>query len=136
MLIRPSELEELPDVFNDLDVDFTLNPAAARAYLNDSRNQRKIREVTRKLELNIMNPPRLGKKLLVLDLDYSPSTVYFLQLLADLYASTAIVDTKPLLEGSLPPPECARPRLHEFLEAVYPHYDICIWQVPSPNHSS
>lgn len=35
----------------------------------------------------------------------------------------AILDTKPLTSGSLPPAECARPRLHEFLEAIYPHYD-------------
>ena len=35
----------------------------------------------------------------------------------------AIVDTKPLTSGSLPPEECARPGLHAFLEAVYPYYD-------------
>ncbi len=29
---------------------------------------------------------------------------------------TAIVDTKPLLSGALPPSECCRPGLHEFLE--------------------
>ncbi|EJD02204.1 HAD IIID h [Fomitiporia mediterranea MF3/22] len=111
----PSQLEELPDVFNDLDVDFSENPQASRAYIADRRNQRKIKEATRMLRdnLTLMHPLREGKKLLVLDIDYT------------------ILDTKPLIEGSLPPIECARPKLHEFLEAVYPHYDICIWSQTS-----
>ncbi|TDL24930.1 HAD IIID h [Rickenella mellea] len=108
-----AELEELPDVINDLDVDVMNNPAAAEAYRNDKRNKRKVQEATKNLKLNVMNPPREGKKLLVLDLDYT------------------ILDTKPLVSGALPPTECARPRLHEFLEAIYPHYDICIWSQTS-----
>ncbi|PSR83039.1 hypothetical protein PHLCEN_2v5843 [Hermanssonia centrifuga] len=105
----PSQLEFLPDVVNDLDVDFSADPAAAAAYVNDQRNLRKIKEHTQKLEINVMYPLREGKRLLVLDIDYT------------------ILDTKPLTSGALPPQECARPRLHEFLEAVYPYYDICIW---------
>jgi hypothetical protein len=65
------EMENLPDVINDLDVDFTLDPAAAATYLNDQRNIRKIREATQNLQVNIINPPRPGKRLLVLDIDYS-----------------------------------------------------------------
>lgn len=109
----PSVLEFLPDVVNDLDVDFSANPQAAAAYENDMRNQRKVREATKKLNLNIMNPLRQEKPLLVLDIDYT------------------ILDTKPLTSGALPPHECLRPRLHEFLEAVYPYYDICFWSQTS-----
>lgn len=65
------ELLNLPDVVNDLDVDLAIDPVAAAAYLNDQRNLRKIREHTAKLQLNIINPPRPGKRLLVLDIDYS-----------------------------------------------------------------
>jgi ubiquitin-like domain-containing CTD phosphatase 1 len=66
-----TDLEFLPDIVNDLDIDFSADPAAAAAYMNDMRNQRKIREVTRKLNLNIINPLRSDKPLLVLDIDYS-----------------------------------------------------------------
>ncbi|KAL0059995.1 hypothetical protein AAF712_013231 [Marasmius tenuissimus] len=105
----PSQLGNLPDVVNDLDFDFTQDPVAVAAYKNDQRNIRKVKEATEKLNVNIIHPLRAGKRLLVLDIDYT------------------ILDTKPLTSGSLPPAECARPGLHEFLEAVYPHYDICIW---------
>ena len=68
---RRSELLNLPDVVNDLDVDLAIDPVAAAAYINDQRNLRKVREHTAKLQLNIINPPRPGKRLLVLDIDYS-----------------------------------------------------------------
>ncbi|KZT26639.1 HAD IIID h [Neolentinus lepideus HHB14362 ss-1] len=109
----PSQLEFLPDIFNDLDIDFSTVPEAANTYLHDQRNKRKIREIGSKLQVNIMYPLRPGKRLLVLDIDYT------------------ILDTKPLTSGALPPQECVRPRLHEFLEAVYPYYDICIWSQTS-----
>ncbi|KAJ7681773.1 hypothetical protein B0H17DRAFT_1205584 [Mycena rosella] len=102
----PSQLEYLPDVVNDLDRDFTEDPVASAAYQNDQRNVRKVKEATSALNVNVIHPLREGKKLLVLDIDYT------------------ILDTKPLTSGSLPPAECARPRLHEFLEAIYPYYDI------------
>lgn len=106
---------DLPDVFNDLDIDFSADPnsEAVRKFKNDSRNKRKIREAVAALNVNLMNPLREGKRLLVLDLDYT------------------ILDTKPLTSGALPPSECARPGLHEFLEAVYPYYDICVWSQTS-----
>jgi len=105
----PDALEDLPEVFNDFDIDLASNPEAAQAYLRDMRNIRKIKEVTRATNITIMNPLREGKRLLVLDLDYT------------------LVDTKVLTTGALPPIECARPGLHTFLEAVYPWYDVCVW---------
>lgn len=64
-------MEFLPGVVNDLDVDFSENIEAAAAYRNDQRNKRKIKEATTKLQLNIITPLRVGRKLLVLDIDYS-----------------------------------------------------------------
>ena len=65
------ELVYLPDVLNDFDVDFTADPKAAEAYIRDQRNRRKIQEYTDRLNLNIISPFREGKRLLVLDIDYS-----------------------------------------------------------------
>ncbi len=67
------ELEFLPDVVNDLDVDFSADPAAAATYMNDQRNLRKVKEHTKSLQVNIINSLREGKRLLVLDIDYSRS---------------------------------------------------------------
>ncbi|KAG6833656.1 hypothetical protein H0H87_002852 [Tephrocybe sp. NHM501043] len=60
----PARLENLPDVVNDLDVDFSDNIAASAAYKNDQRNIRKVKEATEKLNVNIIHPLRYGKKLL------------------------------------------------------------------------
>jgi len=75
------ELLNLPDVVNDLDVDLAIDPVAAAAYINDQRNLRKVREHTAKLQLNIINPPRPGKRLLVLDIDYSEIGVVLVYLM-------------------------------------------------------
>lgn len=65
------ELESLPDVINDLDVDFTENMVASNRYQHDARNIRKVHEAIKNLSVNIIHPLRKGKKLLVLDIDYS-----------------------------------------------------------------
>lgn len=101
--------QSLVDDVIDLDADFTDDLVTAALHMADQRTIRKIKEATDRLDLNIISPLGTGKKLLVLDIDYT------------------ILDTKPLTSGSLPPEECARPKLHEFLEAIYPYYDICIW---------
>jgi len=102
-------------------MDFTEDPAASLAYLNDQRNRRKVKEASEKLKINIIAPLREGKKLLVLDIDYSGCGR--LGSLTLLITSTAILDTRPLTSGLLPPDLCARPGLHEFLETIYPYYD-------------
>ncbi|CUA67765.1 hypothetical protein RSOLAG22IIIB_03192 [Rhizoctonia solani] len=101
--------DQLPDVVNDLDLQIDASSAEAKSMAEDKRNIRKILEAAKNLSINVMYPLRPGKKLLVLDLDYT------------------LLDTKPLTSGILPADECARPGLHEFLELAYKHYDICIW---------
>lgn len=66
-------VEYLPDVLNDLDFDFgneNLIDAFAK-YQQDQRNIRKVKEASDKLNVNVIHPLREGKKLLVLDIDYS-----------------------------------------------------------------
>jgi ubiquitin-like domain-containing CTD phosphatase 1 len=106
----PTRLQQA-ELIDDLDLDYTLSTRTPPHL--EPRNIRKIKETTASLELDLINPPRPGKRLLVLDLDYT------------------ILDTKPLLDGSLPASECARPGLHEFLERAYEEYEIAIWSQTS-----
>ncbi|MBW0470711.1 hypothetical protein O181_010426 [Austropuccinia psidii MF-1] len=80
-------------------------------YLN--RVQAKLDEIDKTLQLNIMNPSRPGKKLLVLDLDYT------------------LMDSKAYSDYSVHALDMARPYLHEFLTALWPYYDFCIWSATS-----
>lgn len=60
--------------------------------------------------MKVLNPPREGKKLLVLDIDYT------------------IFDLGSSAER---PEELARPYLHEFMTACYEHFDLIIWSATS-----
>ncbi|KAM7265167.1 hypothetical protein ACFE04_002850 [Oxalis oulophora] len=62
------------------------------------------------LKIKIRNPPRDGKKLLVLDIDYT------------------LFDHRSPAENPL---QLMRPYLHEFLTAAYAEYDIMIWSATS-----
>ncbi|KAI5082550.1 hypothetical protein GOP47_0002293 [Adiantum capillus-veneris] len=61
-------------------------------------------------EMHTLNPPREGKRLLVLDIDYT------------------LFDHRSSAEN---PHELMRPYLHEFLTAAYAEYDIIIWSATS-----
>merc|ERR1739844_502285 len=66
----------------------------------------KIEKRVREYEVKVINENREGKKLLVLDIDYT------------------LFDHRSTAETGL---ELMRPFLHEFLETAYQDYDICIW---------
>lgn len=66
----------------------------------------KIQKRIRDYEINILNESREGKKLLVLDIDY-----------------TLFDHRSPAETGA----ELMRPYLHEFLTVAYQYYDIVIW---------
>ncbi|KAL3515681.1 hypothetical protein ACH5RR_022583 [Cinchona calisaya] len=69
-------------------------------------NKQKLRRRIAQCKIELRNPCREGKKLLVLDIDYT------------------LFDHRSSAEN---PVELMRPYLHEFLSAVYAEYDIIIW---------
>jgi len=102
LLKQPDEPIEVVDDFVEDEelVEIARHPA----------NLAKIEKRVRNYQLKVNSPPRPGKKLLVLDIDYT---------LFD-HKSTA-TNIAPL----------QRPYLHEFLTAAYQHYDIAIWSATS-----
>jgi ubiquitin-like domain-containing CTD phosphatase 1 len=96
------EPENLPEVVNDLDIpDDVVIPLSKRdEYL--AKIEKRVKEV----KIEIMNPPRPGKKLLVLDIDYT------------------LFDHRSVAEH---PHQLMRPYLHDFLTSAYEDYDIVIW---------
>lgn len=93
------------DVLNDLDFDVPDDHHKLRA-LYKNRLERRIQST----EFRIINPPRPGKRLLVLDLD------------------NTLLDCKGMTATAAGP---ARPGLHSFLASVYPFYDIVVWSQTS-----
>eukprot|EP00735_Rhodelphis_limneticus_P004638 TRINITY_DN16255_c0_g1::TRINITY_DN16255_c0_g1_i1::g.3152::m.3152 TRINITY_DN16255_c0_g1::TRINITY_DN16255_c0_g1_i1::g.3152 ORF type:complete len:401 (+),score=47.87,sp/Q5ZJJ8/UBCP1_CHICK/54.92/8e-103,NIF/PF03031.13/3.4e+03,NIF/PF03031.13/1.3e-23,ubiquitin/PF00240.18/2e-06 TRINITY_DN16255_c0_g1_i1:16-1218(+) len=90
---------------NDLD-----SPEEFVACMNRHENLQKINNRIKNYKLNILNPPRVGKHLLVLDVDYT------------------LFDHRSVGSNFL---ELQRPYLHEFLTACYQYYDIVIWSATS-----
>ncbi|CAH1783004.1 unnamed protein product [Owenia fusiformis] len=93
--------KDLPDVVNDFDIE-------EDEILVENREEylTKVDRRIKDYEVKILNEPREGKNLLVLDIDYT------------------IFDHRSVAETGR---ELMRPYLHEFLTAAYEDYDIVIW---------
>jgi ubiquitin-like domain-containing CTD phosphatase 1 len=106
------------DLVNDLDYDYSGSGAAGgdseKEYILkiDPSVQEKLEFVIGNSEIALINPPRRGKKLLVLDLDYT------------------LFDMKGAPESGNYM-DLKRPYTDELLKAVYPFYDIVIWSQTS-----
>jgi ubiquitin-like domain-containing CTD phosphatase 1 len=94
---------EAPEVVDDL---LDLPEGVAYTLENDPAVLAKLDRRVAAAKHVLVNAPREGKKLLVLDIDYT------------------IFDLNSSAER---PEELARPGLHAFLQAAYEHYDIVIW---------
>jgi len=100
------DFDDIPQIINDLDWDFV--PDYSKMNAQNSKYQKKLDHLVKNSEINIINQPRQGKKLLVLDLDNT---------LFDMKGMRKTHDQISL----------KRPYTDEFLRRLYPHYDFVIW---------
>ncbi|KAG8368817.1 hypothetical protein BUALT_Bualt15G0086200 [Buddleja alternifolia] len=97
---------ESPEVIDD----FELGQDEVVDIKDKEVNKQKLRRRIEQCKIELRNPCRQGKKLLVLDIDYT------------------LFDHRSTAENPL---QLMRPYLHEFLTAVYAEYDIIIWSATS-----
>ncbi|KAJ3273665.1 hypothetical protein HDV01_004274 [Terramyces sp. JEL0728] len=92
------------DVLNDLDIDYrssnTNNP------IKEPANQLALQKTISQTKIHLINQPKPGKRLLVLDLDYT------------------LFDCKSQANHIM---QLARPGLHQMLVVLNPYYEYCIW---------
>ena len=97
--------DEIPTVVDDFDIE-----TEEVSLQNREENLAKISKRVKDYKVNVFNEPRKGKKLLVLDVDYT------------------LFDHISHAEKA---GELMRPYLHEFLTQAYENYDIVIWSATS-----
>ena len=103
------DINKVPENVAEVVDDFDIN-AEEVSLQNREENVSKIERRVRELKVEIRNAPRAGKKLLVLDIDYT------------------IFDHVSHAERGA---ELMRPHLHEFLKGAYEDFDIAIWSATS-----
>ncbi|KAL6840236.1 hypothetical protein ACP4OV_030046 [Aristida adscensionis] len=94
--------EDSPELLDDL--DFEQNEVTA--IKDKDVYKQKLKRRASQYKIKLLNPCRKGKRLLVLDIDYT------------------LFDHRSSAEN---PKELMRPYLHQFLAAAYTSYDIMIW---------
>ncbi|EPS69935.1 hypothetical protein M569_04827 [Genlisea aurea] len=103
MIVDPVDSPEILD-------DFEIVEEEELDIKDKEINKQKLRRRVDQYKVELLNPCREGKKLLVLDIDYT------------------LFDHRSSAEDPL---ELMRPHLHEFLTAAYSEYDIMIWSATS-----
>ncbi len=106
--LQEPNFELLPDILNDLDYDYAQSEAAALEHY--AATMKKLQNTIETSHIKLMHPLRPGKKLLVLDLDYT------------------LFDCKGTTERLS---ELLRPGTHEMLSVLYQYYDVCVWSQTS-----
>jgi ubiquitin-like domain-containing CTD phosphatase 1 len=119
IFVDPHERDDLPDVVDDFELDFN---AGSPEWLQHKANGENLKKFTAETPVHIMNPPRDGKPLLVLDLDHT---------LLDFSSKTLQQDNSTRVPGQGLAAVMKRPFMDDFLTKCYPYYDIVVWSQTS-----
>ena len=119
IFVDPGERDDLPDVVDDFDLDFN---AGSTEWLQHVAKEENLKKFTEKTEIHIMNPPRAGKPLLVLDLDHT---------LLDFSSRRLQQDDSTHVVGQGMAAQMKRPHMDEFLTTCYQYYDLAVWSQTS-----
>jgi ubiquitin-like domain-containing CTD phosphatase 1 len=119
IFVDPSLRDDLPDVVDDFDLTFN---AGSHEWLQHAANEGNLKKFTDNTEVFIMNEPRPGKPLLVLDLDHT---------LLDFSSKTLQQDGATHVVGQGTAAAMKRPYMDDFLTRTYQYYDIVVWSQTS-----
>ncbi|XP_073525376.1 uncharacterized protein [Phyllobates terribilis] len=111
-MIGTAEDDIIVDQIDDPEIvdDFELGQDEAVEIKDNEANKQKLRKCMDRYKIELLNPCREGKKLLVLDIDYT------------------LLDHRSTTENPL---ELMQPYLHGFLTTSYAEYDIMICSATS-----
>ncbi|CAM9333140.1 unnamed protein product [Phaeothamnion confervicola] len=108
IFVDPCDMDALPEVFDDFDLDASCHSDEWARAIENSAN---LATFTRTTDVHFINPPRSGKRLLVLDLDHT------------------LLDFSTRQEVRVE--QLKRPHMDAFLTAVHVHYDLAVWSQTS-----
>eukprot|EP00548_Thalassiothrix_antarctica_P007418 CAMPEP_0194140438 /NCGR_PEP_ID=MMETSP0152-20130528/9987_1 /TAXON_ID=1049557 /ORGANISM="Thalassiothrix antarctica, Strain L6-D1" /LENGTH=396 /DNA_ID=CAMNT_0038838685 /DNA_START=26 /DNA_END=1213 /DNA_ORIENTATION=+ len=116
IFVDPSEKIDLPEVVDDFDLEFS---AGSTEWFRHAANEDNLRKFTESTQIHVMNEPRQGKPLLVLDLDHTLLDFSSKALIQSSNTATSVADSMK------------RPYMDQFLAQVYPFYDMVVWSQTS-----
>merc|ERR1719410_485055 len=117
IFIDPTDKDDLPDVVDDFELDFT---AGSEEWVEHLATGENLKNFTESTTIHVMNEPRDGKPLLVLDLDHT---------LLD-FSSRRLQNSNALTSSSLAS-SMKRPHMDVFLCNAYQYYDLVVWSQTS-----
>jgi len=140
IFVDPDDHNDLPNVVDDFDIDFNAGTEEWLAHVAKGENLKKFTESTL---IHIMNEPRAGKPLMVLDLDHTllDFSRKSIEQASNADAIAAAADTNgnngngngngSALTTHETIERMKRPYMDEFLTRAYRSYDLVVWSQTS-----